>query len=135
MKNYRSSHRMCFVKKYDLKNFANFTGKHLRCSLLLIKRQDFWLATLLKRDSNTGVFLREHSEIFKNAYFEVQILEIEIYSCFFMSKVVHSVLGKVKKEYWNSYSKRNMAQCKILIQLFPSWKLSSPTPIITRFGW
>ena len=131
----KSSHRKCFVKEGVLKNFANFTGKRLRWSLFLVKRQDFWLATLLKRDSNTGVFLREHSEIFKNAYFEVQILEIEIYSCFFMSKVIHSVLGKVKKEYWNSYSKRNMAQCKILIQLFPSWKLSSPTPIITRFGW
>ena len=90
---------MCFVKKSGLKNFANFTGKQLRCSLFLIKRQDFWLATLLKRDSNTGVFLREHSETFKNAYFEVQTLDIEIYSCFFMSKVIQSVLGKVKKEY------------------------------------
>ena len=25
-----------------------------------------------------------------------------------------------------------MVQCKILIQLFPSWKLSSCTPIVTR---
>ena len=55
---------MCFVKKGVLKGFAHFTGKHLRWSLFLIKRQDFWLATLLKRDSNTGFFLREHSEIF-----------------------------------------------------------------------
>ena len=70
---------MCFVKKGGLKNFANFTGKHLRCILFLIKRQDFWLATLLKRDSNIGVFLREHSEIFKNAYFEVQILGNQIF--------------------------------------------------------
>ena len=28
-----SSHRRCFVKKVVLKNFANFTGKHLRWSL------------------------------------------------------------------------------------------------------
>ena len=63
---------MCLVKKGVLKNFANFTEKHLRWSLFLIKRHDFWLATSLKRDSNTGVFLREYSEIFKNAYFEVQ---------------------------------------------------------------
>ena len=94
---------MCFVKKGVLKNFANFTGKHLRYSLFLIKRQDFWIATLLKRDSNTGVFLREHSETSKNAYFEVQTIENEIHSCFFMSKVIHSVLGKVKKEYLNSF--------------------------------
>ena len=89
---------MCFVKKDVLKNFANFTGKHLRWSLLLINRQDFWFATLLKTGSNTCVFLREHSEIFKNAYFEVQTLENESYSCFFTSKVIHSVLGKLKKE-------------------------------------
>ena len=91
------------MKKGVLKNFTNSTQKRLRWSLFLIKRQDFWLATLLKRDTNTGVFLREHSEIFKNAYFEVEILENEIYSCFFVSKVIHSVLGKVKKEYWNSF--------------------------------
>ena len=90
---------MSFVEKGVLKNFANFSGKHLCWSLFLIKWQDFCLATLLKRDSNTGVFLREHPEIFKNAYFEAQILENEIYSCLFMRKVIHSVLGKVKKEY------------------------------------
>ena len=73
---------MCFVKKGVLKNSADFTGKHMRWSLFLIKQQDVWLATLLKRDSNTGVFQREHSEIFKNTYFEVQILENEVYSCF-----------------------------------------------------
>ena len=73
---------MCFVKKGVLKNFVNFRGKHMRWSLFLIKQQDFWLANLLKRDSNTGVFQRDHSEIFKNTYFEVQILENEVYSCF-----------------------------------------------------
>ena len=73
---------MCFVKKGVLKNFANFTGKHMRWSLFLIKQQDVWLTTLLKRDSNTGVFQCEHSEIFKNTYFELQILENEVYSYF-----------------------------------------------------
>ena len=58
---------MCLVENRGLKNFANFTGKHLRCSLFLIKWQDFWLADLLKRDSNAGALLREHSEMFKNA--------------------------------------------------------------------
>ena len=66
---------MNFVEIGVLKNFANLSEKHLRWNLFLIKRQDFWLVTLLKRDSNTGVFLREHPEIFKNAYFEAQILE------------------------------------------------------------
>ena len=37
--------------------FAIFTGKRLCWSLFWIKLQDFWPATLLKKDSNTGVFL------------------------------------------------------------------------------
>ena len=71
---------MCFVKEGVLKNFANFTGKHLRWSIFLLKQQDFWLAALSKRNSNTGVFLSEHSEIFINSYFEEQTLENESYS-------------------------------------------------------
>ena len=47
----------CSVKKDFLKNFANFKGKHLCWSLFLIKLQASRPATLLKRDSNTGVFL------------------------------------------------------------------------------
>ena len=40
-----------------LKNFAIFAGKHLCRSVFLIKLQAFKSTTLLKRDSNTGVFL------------------------------------------------------------------------------
>ena len=40
-----------------LKNVAIFTGKLLCWSLFLIKLQAFRSATLLNRDSNTGVFL------------------------------------------------------------------------------
>ena len=39
-----------------LKHFANFTEKHLRWSLFLIKFHVQRPAALLKRDSNTGVF-------------------------------------------------------------------------------
>ena len=46
-----------FYKKAVLDNFAIFTGKQLCWSLFLIKLQAFKLATLLKRDSNTGAFL------------------------------------------------------------------------------
>ena len=77
---------MCFVKKDVLKNFRNFTGKHLRWSLFLIKRQDFWLATLLKATLTQLLSCVNIRKFFKNAYFEVQILENEIYSYFFMSK-------------------------------------------------
>ena len=44
-----SNHRRCSVKKGVLEKFTNFTRKHLCWSLFLIN--------LLKRDSNTGVFL------------------------------------------------------------------------------
>ena len=46
-----------FFKIGVLRNFAIFTGKHLHLSNFLIKLQAFKPATLLKRDSNTGVFL------------------------------------------------------------------------------
>ena len=40
-----------------LKKFANFTGKHLCWSIFFTNMQTFRPATLLKRDSYTGVFL------------------------------------------------------------------------------
>ena len=53
----RSSHWMCcFVKKNVLKNFASFTGKHLCCSLVLIKLQALKPASLLIRYSNAYFF-------------------------------------------------------------------------------
>ena len=56
LKNQRQSPEV-FCEKGVLKNFAIFTGKHLCCSFFLIKLQGWWPATLLKRDSNNGVFL------------------------------------------------------------------------------
>ena len=52
-----------------LKNFANFTGKHLCWSHFLIKLQAWGSATLLKRDSNTDVFLW-NKQNFTNTYFK-----------------------------------------------------------------
>ena len=45
------------LQKGILKKFLNLKGKHLCWALFLIKLQVFRSATLLKRDSNTGVFL------------------------------------------------------------------------------
>ena len=52
------------LQKAALKNFAIFTGKQLRWSLLLIKLKR------LKRDSNTGIFCAycEFLSNFKNIY-------------------------------------------------------------------
>ena len=56
-KGYRSNHWRCSVKKHVLQNFANYTGKHLCWSLILIELQALKSAVLLKRDSNIGAFL------------------------------------------------------------------------------
>ena len=53
-----------FCKKDVLKNFVNFIGKHRCWSFFLIKLQTCSSATLLKRHSNTGVFVN----IFKNTF-------------------------------------------------------------------
>ena len=54
---YKSRHRRCSIQKTVLKKFATFTGKHLCWSHFLIKLLIWRPATLLKRESNTGVFL------------------------------------------------------------------------------
>ena len=41
--------------KCVLKKFADFSGKHLRCKTSAL--QTLRLATLLKRDSNTAIFI------------------------------------------------------------------------------
>ena len=54
----RSCCSQVFFKTGVLKNFAILAGKRLCWSLFLIKiDQSFRLATLLKKHSNTGVFL------------------------------------------------------------------------------
>ena len=46
-----------FCKKGVLRNFSKFTGKHLCQSLFFNKVASLKPATLLKRDSGTGIFL------------------------------------------------------------------------------
>ena len=54
---YRSTHSRMFLKTDVPKNFAIFTGKYLCWSFFLINLLAWKPATLLKRNSNTGVFL------------------------------------------------------------------------------
>ena len=55
-----------FFEISSLNYFAIFTGKHLCWGLFLIKLQAFRRATLLKRDTNSGVSCGYY-EIFKNS--------------------------------------------------------------------
>ena len=54
---YRNSHLKMLFKISVLEKFTIFIGKNLRWRLFLVKFQAFRLATILNRDSNTGVFL------------------------------------------------------------------------------
>ena len=58
-----------FCKKGVLRNFANFTGKHLCWSLFLIGLQAFRPAALSKRDSNTDVFLLNLQNFWEHCMF------------------------------------------------------------------
>ena len=53
----KSNRSQMFFRIGVLKNFAIFKGKQLSWSLFLIKSQTSKPANLLKRDSNSGVFL------------------------------------------------------------------------------
>ena len=69
----RSSQRKYSLKKGVLENFAISTGKYLCCSHFLVMLQTFRPATLIRRDSNIGIFLwvlRNFCEYFKNTHFE-----------------------------------------------------------------
>ena len=62
----RGSHQKVFYKKGVLKNFVNFTGKHLCWSLFLINLQAWRSGTLLKKrlhhiclPVNIAIFLRK----------------------------------------------------------------------------
>ena len=54
---FKSSYSLMFLKIGVLKNVVIFTWKKLCCSLFLIKLLAWRPVTLLKIDSNTGVFL------------------------------------------------------------------------------
>ena len=62
--NNRSSPPEEFYKKGVVKNFAKFTGKHLRQSLFLNK-----VAGLIKKEILPQVFSCEFREAFKNTFF------------------------------------------------------------------
>ena len=65
---YTGSRSQMFFKIEILKHFTNLTGKHLRWSFFVIKLQALRPETLLKTDSNTGIFLW-YFQIFKENIF------------------------------------------------------------------
>ena len=68
-RNDRSSCSQIFVKINVLKIFAIFTRKHLCRSVFLRRLQVLKPANLLKRDSNTGIFLWILQNFLRTAFF------------------------------------------------------------------
>ena len=112
----RSSHRKCSVRKDVLRNFAKFTGKHLRQSFFFNKVASFSLQLHLKRDSGTAVLLWIF-EISKNTFFHRAPLSNSFWSeiwritCYL--KDLRTLLKTLRFVY---YSKRT-----------PYWELHGPT--------
>ena len=64
---FQKSHRRCSVKKGALRNFAKFTGKHLR-QALFNKVARLRPPNTIKKESLTQVFSWEFCEISKNTF-------------------------------------------------------------------
>ena len=65
----RNSQRRCSIKKGAVGNFAKFTGKHQRQSLLFNKVEDLRPATLLKKWLWRRCFPVSFCQIFRNIFF------------------------------------------------------------------
>ena len=65
----RSSRSRMFFKIGALKNFVNFTGKHLCWSLFFNKVTGLQACNFIKKETPMQVFFCEICEIFKNTFF------------------------------------------------------------------
>ena len=74
----RSSRSQIFFKIGVLKNFAKFTRKQPCWSLFLITLQAWKPATLLKGDSNTGVFLWIWRIFKKSCFYRIPLVALRL---------------------------------------------------------
>ena len=87
--NCRSSRLQMFFKIDVLKNSVNFTWKYLCWSLFLLKLQAFRSATLLKRDSNTGVLLGKFARFLRTLFLQITF-DGCFWSCSLRQKIVQT---------------------------------------------
>ena len=66
VRNWKSSHQKCSIKKGVLKYFAKLTGKHLRQSLFFKKKKDS--KNSIKKETLAQVFSCEFCGIFKKPF-------------------------------------------------------------------
>ena len=131
-----SSSSHIIFKTGVLKNFAIFTRKHLCWSLFLIKLQDWRLVLLLKRDSNTGVFLWIMQDFEKLLFYgtsvyytfrkvyvvmNIRCLKVIFYYC--------KIRSRSRKNFMIDWSKFLVKRC-----LFLSQNLNSPSKMFLLFN-
>ena len=113
---------MTFFKIGVLKNFAVFTGKHcsLRWGLSLIKLQAF--RPLLKRDSNTGVFLWILQTFWEQLFYRTPATAASegLYDWFFTGKCPDSgkLYQQLELEFLNQRSCWDVYACFIVLLNF-----------------
>ena len=89
-----------FFKIAALKKFAIFPGKHLSWSLVLkhlswslvlIKMKGFMPTTLLKRDSNTGVFCGYCKIFLEQSFYKAHLVAASVNSKVCLTKILFGV--------------------------------------------
>ena len=86
-----------------LKKFANFTGKHQWWSFCLITLQAWGHATLLKRDSKTGVFLWNLRNLQEHLF--LQNISSGCVLKHYKNKVLLVFSGGIKWKHWQEMDK------------------------------
>ena len=79
---YRSSHSQTFFKITTLEKFAIFTREHLCWSLFVMKLQPWRPAFLLKRDSNTVVFLSIFQNLLEQLFYSTPLMHAPTSGCY-----------------------------------------------------
>ena len=82
-----ATHRRCSLKKVVVKNFANFTEKHLCWSIFLTKLRAFSLQ-FIKKETPAQAFSCEGCKTFKNTHFESILKNICEWLLLYLAKEV-----------------------------------------------
>ena len=87
---FRSTHQRCSVKKGNLKNFANFKGKHLCWSLFLIKLQVLKLLVTVSTSSEQLFLLIKQFDTIITFSEQLFLKSILLWSSYFFRIVTSS---------------------------------------------
>ena len=107
---------MCSIKKGVLKNFANFTGKHM-CWIL------FKVCNFIKKGTPAQVISCKFCEIFKNTYFE-EHLKVDKFTNFYKNRecLLCSISIFYDESYWRKWKMMTIWFLSRLTKSVASWQ-------------